>query len=741
MVWSPAEHEDAEPKSGQDDAVGPEPRESEKPTTLLSDSVPARVAQYTIERELGRGGMGVVYLAHDPRLDRRVAIKVLSPEWATGELLRRFEQEARMAAQLNHPNVATVYELGEVKEMCYIAMEFVEGRTLRELLLRPEPLPLDEVLSMAIQMAEGLAAAHERRIVHHDLKPRNVMLTSGGRIKILDFGIARSFGRDVSVAGEQRVLGTPGYMSPEQIAGAPVDARSDVFSFGVVLYEMVAGEPAFLGESDRGIFTATVRGSPRPVQELNPAAPPELVRIISRCLNKDREARYPSSAEILAELRRVAQMMGGAESTDVPSVAVLPFANLSPDAETDYFADGMATEIITALSRIEALRVVSRTSSFAFKGREVDVRAIGKQLNVQSILEGSVRKAAGSLRITARLVNVADGYQLWSEHYDRDPRDVFAIQDEIARNIMHALRVVLTDEEERAISRMPTGELEAYDYYLRGTQFFYQRGKSYELAVGMFKRAIEIDPRFALAYAGIAEACSMLYMWWDHSKANLRRADESSSRALELDPELAEAHVARGLTVSLKGEFDVARDHFETAIRLDPQLFDAHYYYGRACFGRGELQRAADLLEEACRLQPEEYLPSSMLGLVYKEADRWADAESAGHSALELIRKHLELNPGDARALSFGATTLASLGERAEALAWADRAVDIDPEEPSVIYNVACVYAIVGSADEALDLLEQVIARGFGHRGWVEQDPDLRSLRDHPRFRKLLERL
>jgi serine/threonine protein kinase/tetratricopeptide (TPR) repeat protein len=707
----------------------------------VSDSVPARVAQYTVERELGRGGMGVVYLARDPRLDRRVAIKVLSPEWATGELRRRFEQEARLAAQLNHPNVATVHELGEVEETCYIAMEFVEGRTLREILLRSEPLPLDEVLSLAIQMAEGLAAAHEGRIVHQDLKPRNVMLTSSGRIKILDFGIARSFGRDALVAGERMVLGTPGYMSPEQIAGEPADARSDVFSFGVVLYEMVAGEPPFLGESEADAVSATVRGSPRPVQDVNPGTPPQLARIIGRCLSEDREARYPSAVEMLAELRRVAQMMGGAESADVPSVAVLPFANLSPDAETDYFADGMATEIITALSRIEALRVVSRTSSFAFKGRQVDVRAIGKQLNVQSILEGSVRKAAGSLRITARLVKVADGYQLWSEHYDRDPRDVFAIQDEIARNIMQALRVVLTDKEQRAISRMPTGELEAYDYYLRGTQFFYQRGKSYELAVGMFKRAIEIDPRFALAYAGIAEACSMLYMWWDHSKSNLRQADESSSRALELDPELAEAHVARGLAVSLKGEFGVAWEHFETAIRLDPQLFDAHYYYGRACFGRGELERSANLLEEACRLQPEEYLPSSMLGLVYKEAERWADAESAGHCALELIRKHLELNPGDARALSFGATTLASLGERGEALAWADRAVVIDPQEPSVIYNVACVYAIVGSPDEALDLLEQVIAGGFGHRGWVEQDPDLRSLRDHPRFRKLLERL
>ncbi|MHC4101115.1 MAG: serine/threonine-protein kinase, partial [Planctomycetota bacterium] len=227
MVWGPREHDAAEPKSGQGDGTRSEARQSERPTTLLSASVPARVAQYTVERELGRGGMGVVYLAHDPKLDRRVAIKVLSPEWATGELLRRFEQEARTAAQLNHPNVATVYELGEVEETCYIAMEFVEGRTLREILLRPEPLPLDEVLSMAIQMAEGLAAAHEGRIVHHDLKPRNVMLTSSGRIKILDFGIARSFDRDTLVAGKRMVLGTPGYMSPEQIAGEPADARSD----------------------------------------------------------------------------------------------------------------------------------------------------------------------------------------------------------------------------------------------------------------------------------------------------------------------------------------------------------------------------------------------------------------------------------------------------------------------------------------------------------------------------------
>ncbi|MHC4127120.1 MAG: protein kinase domain-containing protein [Planctomycetota bacterium] len=728
MVWGP--HEPT-----------PEARESERPTTPLSDSVPARIAQYPVECELGRGGMGVVYLARDPRLDRHVAIKVLSPQRATGEFLGRFEQEARMAAQLNHPNIATVYELGEVEETCYIAMEFVEGRTLRELMLRPEPLPLDEALAMAIQMAEGLTAAHEKGIVHHDLKPRNVMLTSGGRVKILDFGIARSFGRDASVSAERLVLGTPGYMAPEQIAGEPGDARSDVFSFGVVLYELVTGAPPFLGGSETDIIAATVRGSLRPIQEVNPGAPPELARIISRCLSSDRAGRYPSSAELLAELRAVARVVAEPGGTAMPSVAVLPFANLSPDAETDYFADGMATEIITALSRIEALRVVSRTSTFAFKGRDMDVRAIGGQLDVQSVLEGSVRKADGHLRITARLVSVADGFQLWSQRYDRDLKDIFAIQDEIARNITRALRVVLTDEEERAISRMPTSELEAYDYYLRGRQFFFQRGKSYELAVRMFERAIEIDPGFALAYAGIAEACSMLYMWWDHSEANLQEAGASSATALDLDPHLAEAHVARGLAVSLKGGFDAARSHFETAIRLDPQLYEAHYYYGRACFAGGELDRAANHLEQACRLRPEEYLAPTLVALVYKEAGRTADAESASRHALELTRKQLELNPGDARALSFGATRLATFGEHSAALEWAQRAIDIDPQEPSVVYNVACVYAILGRADEALDLLEQVIARGFGHRAWVERDPDWRPLREHPRFRMLLEKL
>jgi serine/threonine protein kinase/Flp pilus assembly protein TadD len=737
MAWGPQE-----PTS--------EARESERPTTLLSDSVPARIAQYPVECELGRGGMGVVYLARDPRLDRRVAIKVLSAQWATGELLGRFEQEARLAAQLNHPNIATVYELGEVEQTCYIAMEFVEGRTLREHLLQPGPMPLDEVLAIAIQMAEGLAAAHERRIIHRDFKPQNVMLTTGGRVKILDFGIARSFDpadcrpapdRDTPGTTDRVVLGTPGYMAPEQIAGEPGDARSDVFSFGVVLYEMVTGEPPFMGGTDRELLAATVRGAHRSVQQVIPGAPPVLARIVGRCLSRDRAGRYPSSADLLNELRDAARTVGEAEGKAMPSVAVLPFANLSPDAETDYFADGMATEIITALSRIEALRVVSRTSSFAFRGRDMDVRAIGRQLDVQSVLEGSVRKAAGRLRITARLVNVTDGYQLWSEHYDRDLRDIFAIQDEIARNIARALRVVLTDEEERAISRLPTGELEAYDDYLRGRQFFYQRGKSYELAVRWFKRAIRIDPGFALAHAGVAEACSMLCMWWDHSEANLREADEASRKALELDPDLAEAHVARGLAISLMGESDAARSHFETAIRLDPQLYEAHYYYGRACFAGGELQRAARLLEQACRLRPEEYLPPTLLSLVYNEARRRAEAESTGRRALDLIRKHLELNPGDARALSFGATRLATFGERSEALEWADRAVVIDPQEPSVIYNVACVYAIIGSADEALDLLEQVIARGFGHRPWVEQDPDWRSLREHPRFRKLLEML
>jgi TolB-like protein/Tfp pilus assembly protein PilF len=423
-------------------------------------------------------------------------------------------------------------------------------------------------------------------------------------------------------------------------------------------------------------------------------------------------------------------------------VAVLPFANLSADPENEYFTDGMAEEIINALSKVQGLHVASRTSTFSFKGGQEDIRRIAEQLGVKSVLEGSVRKSGNRLRVTVQLVNGADGYQLWSDRYDRDLEDVFAVQDEIGANVTQALEVVLTERERRALGTASTTDVQAYDYYLRGRQFFHQfRQRGWEFAIQMFQRAIEIDPRYARAHAGIANCHSQLYNFCGAGKEGLRLADEASRQALALDPDLAEAHAARGLALTQSGKFDESRVAFDTAIRLDPQLVDAYLFYGRACFENGRLDEAAGLLEQARRVRPEIYQTASLLGMVYLALDRPQDSEDTNRQALDVIDQHLRLNPDDSRAVYQGAVALARLGEHKVARQWAERALSMDPEEPPVLYNVACAYAVLGETDKALDLLEKMGDGLQGYHDWIEHDSDFDALRNHPRFKALVEPL
>ena len=715
---------------------------------LLRRLQAALAERYDLDREIGRGGMATVYLAQDVRHHRSVAVKVLHPELALSLGSDRFLREIQIAARLQHPHIVPLYDSGQAGEFLYYVMPFVDGESLRQRLERERHLPLEEALKIARAVAAALDYAHRQQIVHRDIKPENVMLHEGEAM-VTDFGIAKAVTAAAATSLTQTgtAVGTPAYMSPEQASGEiELDGRSDVYSLGCLVFEMLAARTPYTGPTAQAIIAHAFTDPVPALRAFREAVPEWVEHAVAKALAKDPAERYATAAQF-------GQALGGSGVTLPPggtvttataakSIAVLPFVNMSADRENEYFSDGIAEEIINALTKVQALRVASRTSAFAFKGRSEDIGDIGRKLKVATVLEGSVRKAGDRLRVTAQLVNVADGYHLWSERYDRQLEDVFAIQDEIAGNIVRALRVVLSDAEKRAIEKAPTDNVQAYDYYLRGRQFFHQfRRTGIQFARRMFERAIEIDPNYALAYAGVADCCSFLYMYWDGSKSNLESADSASRKALALDAELAEAHASRGFAFSLSRQYAEARREFETAIRLNPKLYEAHYLYARACFQEGKLEEAVRHYEDASRVRPEDYQALLLMQTPLHGLGRKAEALEAVRRGLQVAEKHLELNPDDARALYLGAGALVQLGERERGIEWARRARAMDPEDSGVLYNVACVYAILGQSDEAIACLEKSVSNGFGHREWLENDSDLDSLRSDARFKTLLSKV
>ena len=717
----------------------------------------AVVGRFELVRELGRGGFGVVWEARDRELGRSVAFKAVRAGGQAGVREERLLREAEAAARLSHPNIVTLYDVGRGEQGPFLVLELLNGRTLDERRAKG-PIPAPEALRIAIEVARGVAHAHANGVVHRDLTPRNVFLCDDGQVKVLDFGMAHAF-------GQRRVDGgTRAYMAPEQARGAPEDERTDVFAFGVILHQMLSGE---LPSASQGGKRA------RPAQKLEVPGAPSLGGLVARMLERDPLKRPRDGAEVLAALSAVQAELerppGAAPAPSPPeapsraegrartrrraapapepaaSIAVLPFADLSPAKDQDYFCDGIAEELLGALSAVEGLRVAARGSSFQFKGQAVDSREIGKTLGVATLLEGSVRKAGNRVRVSARLVNAGDGYQLWSEAFDRGLEDIFAIQEEIAQAVVRALEVRLSAPKEARLTRIGTRNAQAYEMYLRGRKFLMMHGEtSLRLARQMFRGATELDAGFAQAHAGLADADFFLLQWnLDPDRAPERRAEALAEieEALRLQPGLAEAHVSRGNVLSLHGRAEEAERDFRRALELNPGLADACYFYARHLQEAGRRREAAEMFEEAARKNPEDYNAVCLLTSVYDGLGDGERARSSARRCIDATERRLRQDPEDVRALYLGAGAHLRLGDRQLGLERLGRALEFYPDDFTTLYNAACAYAIAGERELALDTLERTVASGRGSRKWIENDADLDSLRDDPRFREIMRRV
>ncbi len=720
--------------------------------------------------------MGVVYSARDTILDRTVALKFLPADSLKDKLaLERFLREARAAAALNHPNICTVHEIGEHGDkQPFIVMEMMEGSTLKHL-IEGHSLRIDRILEISIQVADALDHAHSRGITHRDIKPANIFVTKSGQTKVLDFGLAKLMNAGAvsvdtaspsssDVSGKTATFGdggltTPGtsmgtiaYMSPEQARGEELGPRSDLFSFGAVLYEMATGKQAFPGTTSAVIFNGILNGTPEPITRLNPDMPAAIEAIVGKALEKDPDLRFQSAAELRADLKRLKRDLDSGKRSSVKgsgavavaettaeigdkSVAVLYFENLSSAKEDEYLRDGMTEDIITELANIRNLKVFPRPAMLAYRDKPVTAPQVGHELKASYVLGGSLRRSGNRLRITAQLVETVTGHTVWAQRFDREMADVFEVQDEIARSIAQAFRINLTPQEQKKIAQKPTGDSMAYDYFLRGRS--YARRESLDFALQMYEKAINIDPNFAQAHAGIAYLCGMILEFRDQNPKWLERGEAACTRALQLDPQLAEALVARARLCYAQHRHQEAIDLALKAIAVKPDCEGVYNVLGRAYFASGRFQEAADLIEKAIEANGDDYnvyIPYTnaleRLG-DHKLVQRFREME------MQILERQLEMVPEDVRARSLLAADYANLGRVEDAVRHLEMAVALRPNDANTLYNAACTYGILGRRTEALELLRKCVLVGYANADWPKQDPDLKILHEDPEFLKL----
>ena len=706
----------------------------------------ATIAHYELRGLLGSGRLGDVYLAHDTRIGRDVALKVISKRVRNDQAaLRSIRREARAVAQVNHPNVATLYGIEELEGEWCLVLEYVDGPTLRERIAGGR-VEISEAVEIARQIAEGMAVAHAHDIVHRDLKPANIALTAEGQVKILDFGLAQVVPHKASMLDETldtppegaSASGTLDYLSPEALRQSPQGRPADIYALGVVLYEMIAGITPFGSVPVRQRIAAILNHHPPRLRSLRHEVPIKLDRFIHACLGKFERDRPPSMQLVVEQLNgmRVRHSLERRPRT----LAVLPFADMSPEQDQKYFCEGMSEDLIHTLNQIPGIRVVSRTGMQRMKGETDESGSIHDHLDVTAILEGSVRRYREHLRVMARLVDPETGLSIWSNRYDREAVDVIAVQEELAESIASALQGALQPTGSLSASTDQSRDYGAYDDYLRGRSLLYQyRRRSVEQALSMFEKAVQRDPAYALAYAGMANCYCFLFLYVDGRKGTLEKAEKASLQAIECNPQLAEAHAARGQALSLAGDHEEAEESFRNAMSLAPSQFDAYYWYARDSFSQGKLELAAVQFEQAHHVAPDDYQCPLLVAQVYDALQRKVDADRSRRTGVRIVEERLKSAPGDVRALYMGANGLVALGKISEGLEWASIARFMEPEEPMVLYNVSCVYALAGEKETALDLLEEAVHGGLMQKSWITNDSNLDSLRTSPRYRKLLE--
>ena len=702
------------------------------------------ISHYKIIEKLGEGGMGIVYKAQDTTLDRLVAIKFLPHDLSESqENKARFMQEAKAAAALNHPNILSVYEVIEQDGTMCLVMELLDGQTLKSYLtnLKTGPgIPVPQALALAIHIANGLKAAHAKTIIHRDIKPQNIMLTASGGVKIMDFGLAK-LKSTLSITKTGTSLGTLSYMSPEQSQGVPVDHRSDIWSLGVVLYEMLTAELPFKAEHEAGISYLIINEDATPPSTLDLKIPHQVDNVVKKMLEKDASRRYQSVDEVLRIIEAVKKEIEAATTTaKTKAIAVLPFDNISPEKESDYFCDGLMGELIANLSRLKDIRVVSRTSSMQYKGTKKDIKTIGRELDARYIIEGNVRKFQDNLRITAQLIDVETDAQLWAETYKGKLADVFDIQEQVSKQIVDALMVKLTPREQIALTKRSTLNAEAFDYYLRARGFLYRSSKNnLNIAIQLFQKAIELDPRYAAAYAGLGEAYAYLYQYFERKDVWLEKAIESSLKAQLYDPTLSEAYAALGIAYFSKKKLDDALTAGRKAIELDPNNHIAYWILGRIYREIDREPESVNLFKKVIDLNPDFYTAYGDLRMVYERLGEKDKREETIQATLRMFPRYLLQFPEDARACMFHAITLSQAGKSEEAKVEAAKALELSPGDTVMLYNVACFYSTLGEKKLALNALKNAIDFGYSAYEYIRRDPDFDNIRNEPEYIDLMK--